>query len=198
LFAEIAGVPQIVQFSRESVYGITPDTGKMLWSYSGSANGTANIATPTIFGDHVLSSSGYGKGSGLVKITNLSTDSQKADEIYYQPKLSNHHGGLIKVGDHVYGFGGALVCMNFLTGEIVWQNRSVGKGSVISADGMLYLLGENSEVGLAEATPEEYRESGRFKIDNFSRPAWAHPVVANGKLFLRNMHRLTAYDVQAK
>ncbi len=197
MFAEIAGVPQIVQFANQSVFGVTLNGGKLLWSYDGSANGTANISTPTIFGDHVLSSSGYGKGAGLVKVTNVSTDEQKAEEIYYEKKLSNHHGGIIKVGDHVYGFGGALVCMNFLTGEIVWQERSVGKGSVIAADGMLYLLGENAEVGLAEATPEGYREHGRFKIDNFSKPAWAHPVVANGKLFLRNMHRLTAYDIKA-
>lgn len=197
LIAEIAGVPQIVQFARESVFGVTLADGKLLWSYGGSANGTANIATPTVFQDHVLSASSYGKGAGLVKVTAVSAGEQKADEVYFEKKLANHHGGIIKVGDYAYGFGGALVCMNFMTGEIVWQDRSVGKGSVVSADGLLFLLGENSDVGLAEATPEGYREHGRFKIDNFGRPAWAHPAVANGKLFLRNQHRLTAYNVKA-
>ena len=86
--------------------------------------------------------------------------------------------------------------MHFLTGEIAWQDRSVRKGSLIVADGMLYLLGERHEVALAEATHEEYRERGRFKIKNLGKPSWAHPVVARGRLYIRNQHSLTAYDVK--
>ena len=88
--------------------------------------------------------------------------------------------------------------MNYLTGEIAWQDRSVGKGSLVYADGMLYCLGERYDVALVEATPEEYREHGRFRIEGLGRPSWAHPVVANGKFYIRNLQRLTAYDVSAK
>ena len=108
---------------------------------------------------------------------------QKADEVYFEKKMANHHGGMVRVGDYLYGFGnGGLICMNFLTGEIAWTNRSVTKGSLVYADGMLYCLGEGHELALVEATPKEYRESGRFKIEHLGRPAWAHPVVAGGRL----------------
>lgn len=198
VFAEIAGVPQIVQFGRESVFGVALDGGRFLWSYSAPANGTANCATPIVFGDYVLSSSAYGTGTGTVKITNDSPTEQKAEEVYFQPRLANHHGGLVKIGEYVYGFGRGLTCMNFLTGKFAWQAGSVRKGSLVCADGMLYCLGEGHEMALVEATPDEYREHGRFRIENFGRPSWAHPVVANGRLYVRNQHRLTAYNVRAR
>jgi hypothetical protein len=88
--------------------------------------------------------------------------------------------------------------MNFKTGKIAWQARSVGKGALLVADGLLYLLSESHEVAIAEATPEEYRELGRFKINSHGRPSWAHPVVASGKLLLRDQEWLGAYDIQAK
>ena len=194
--AEIGGVKQIVQFASKDLFAVTLDGKKLLWNYSGANNGTANIATPLIFGDHVLASSGYGTGSGLVKVSAVTSESQKADEIYFTKKMANHHGGLVRVGDHFYGFGEGLMCLDFKSGEVVWKNRSVGKGSLVFADGMLYCIGEGYEVGLVEATPEEYRERGRFKIDAFGRPAWAHPVVANGRFFVRNMGRLSVYDVK--
>ena len=127
-----------------------------------------------------VGSSAYGVGGGLARITE---DSGKllATEVYFDKKMANHHVGIVKVGDHMYGFGsGGLICMNFLTGEIVWRNRSVGKGSLLVTDGMLYLLGERQEVALAHVSPKEYVETGRFKIPSRGRPSWAHPAVAGG------------------
>ncbi|MCA9116215.1 MAG: PQQ-binding-like beta-propeller repeat protein [Planctomycetaceae bacterium] len=198
VFAEIAGVPQVVQFARESVFGVSLDEGRLLWSYKGAANGTANCASPIVADNHVLASSGYGTGTGLVQVTAADAANQQAKEVYFEKKLANHHGGLVKVGDYVYGFSGGLICMNFLTGEIVWRSRSVSKGSLLAADGMLYCLGEGHEVALVEATPEEYREKGRFSIEKFGLPAWAHPAVANGRFYIRNQQRLTAYDVRPR
>lgn len=194
--AEIAGVKQIVQFASKDLFSVSLNGQKLLWTYGGANNGTANIATPLIFGDYVLASSGYGTGTGLVKVSTVTSETQKADEVYFTKKMANHHGGLVRVGDHFYGFGEGLMCLDFKSGEVVWKNRSVGKGSLVYADGMLYCLGEGYEVALVEATPDSYKESGRFKIDNLGRQAWAHPVVANGRFFLRNMGRLTAYDVK--
>ena len=196
--AEIGGQKQIVQFGRESVFGVTFDDGNFLWKYSEAANGTANCATPIIDGDYVLTSSAYGTGGGLVKISSEGK-AQKADEKWFDKAFANHHGGLVKIDDHVYGFGqGGLLCVNFLTGKIAWQDKSVSKGSLIYADGQLYCLGERHEVALVDANPEAYSEKGRFKIENLGRPSWAHPVVANGRFYIRNQNRLTAYDVKGK
>jgi len=194
--AEIAGVRQIVQFARESVFGISDDGSRLLWSYSAANNGTANCSTPIVDNDRVLASSAYGTGTGMVRISPGSDGGQQqAEEAYFQDKLQSHHGGLVKVGDHLYGFGRGLMCLDFDSGEIVWQDRSVNKGSLICADGMLYCLGERHEVALVEATPEEYRERGRFKIESHGRPSWAHPVVANGRLYIRDQESLTVYDI---
>ncbi|NNE93066.1 MAG: PQQ-binding-like beta-propeller repeat protein [Verrucomicrobiales bacterium] len=197
VFAEIAGKKQIVQFGNKSTFGVAQDTGELLWEYSNAANGTANCSTPIVDGDLVLASSAYGTGGGVAKISNEG-DGQKAEEVWFEKALQSHHGGLVKVGDHVYGFGsGGLICIDFKTGEIAWQDRSVGKGSVIYADGHLYCLGENHKVALVEATPTGYVEKGRFEIESRGRPSWAHPVIANGVLFIRDQHVLTAYDVKA-
>lgn len=195
--AEIAGVRQIVQFASKSLFGVRLDDGKLLWEYSKANNGTANVATPIVRGDYVYASSAYGTGGGLVKVSN-NDGAFKADEIYFDKALANHHGGLVLVGDYLYGFGTGLICQNFLTGENVWKARSVTKGSLTYADGLLFLIGESYDVALADADHAAYAENGRFKIDNLGRPAWAHPVVAGGKLYIRNMQRLTAYDVRAK
>ena len=191
---ELAGVPQLLQFASKDCFAVSTDGQKLLWTYSNANNGTANIATPIAYRDHVYATSAYGTGGGLVKITR-DGDKLKAEEVYFDKKLANHHGGVVLVDEHLYGFGSGLICQNFFKGDLAWQARSLTKGSLTYADGLLFLLGENHEVGLAEASPGEYRELGRFKIDNFGRPAWAHPVVAGGKLFIRNMHRLTAYSV---
>ena len=196
--AEIAGVRQVVQFASKSVFGVRLSDGEFLWSYSAANNGTANITTPIVAENHVFASSGYGTGGGLAQII-ASGDGLRAEEVYFEKKMANHHGGIVRVGDHMYGFGnGGLICMHYLTGEIAWTARSVSKGSLVYADGMLYCLGEGHQMALVEATPEEYRERGRFKIESFGRPSWAHPVVAGGRLYLRNQQRLTAYDVSAK
>jgi outer membrane protein assembly factor BamB len=195
--ADLAGERQFVIFARSNVFGVRASDGEKLWSYGRANNGTANCATPLVYKDHVFASSDYGTGGGLVRIS-AGSDAQRADEVYFEQKMRNHHGGIVRVGDYMYGYGSALMCMNFLTGEVAWSDRSVGKGSLTYADGMLYVLSEGNQVGLVEATPEEYREHGRFKIESQGRPSWAHPVVANGRFYIRNQQRLTAYDVKAK
>jgi Ca2+-binding EF-hand superfamily protein len=195
VLAELSGVRQIVQFGHRSVFGVAADSGKLLWTYGAANNGTANVCTPVPHQDHVFASSGYGTGGGLVKITS-GDDGQKAEEVYFERRMANHHGGIVRVGDTMYGFNDqALIAMDYLTGKVHWTDRSVGKGSLVYADGMLYCLGEQYRVGLVEATPEGYREHGRFQIDGLGRPSWAHPVVAGGRLYLRNQGRLAAYDV---
>jgi outer membrane protein assembly factor BamB len=113
--------------------------------------------------------------------------------------MANHHGGIVLVGDHLYGFGsGGLICMDLMTGDIAWRNRSVGKGSLCYADGLLYCFGEKNEMAIVEATPKEYIEHGRFETADSGKPTWAHPVVANGRMYLRDQDTLVVYDVSGK
>lgn len=196
--ATIGGVRQIVQFANKSVFGVSLADGKSLWSYTAPANGTANCCTPIVQDDFVFASSAYGVGGGLVHIVPAGSQ-LLADEVYFAKKVACHHGGMVQVGDYLYSAGGGpLLCLELKTGKIVWQARGVGKGSLCVADGMLYVLGENHEMALAEATPEGYREHGRFKLQGHDRPAWAHPVVTGGRLYIRDQQTLTAYDVQAR
>ena len=123
----------------------------------------------------------------------------RATEAYFTRNMKNHHGGVILVDGYLYGFSDSiLTALQFDTGRIAWRDRSVGKGSVTYADGNLYILSENNVVGLVEATPTAYREKGRFEIPDSGLPAWAHPVVSGGRLYIRNQSSLAAYDVRAK
>lgn len=204
---EAHGVRQIVTFTggirRDAdnparVISVEAATGDFLWSYSSSANRTANVATPLCANGYVFSSSGYGTGGGLTKITK-DGDTFEASEVYFERSMQNHHGGIVMVDGFMYGFGsGGLICMNFETGEIAWRDRSVRKGSLCYADGHLYCYGEKNQVALVEATPKEYVEKGRFNVERLDYPTWAHPVVANGKLYLRDMNNLTCYNVSAE
>jgi hypothetical protein len=91
-----------------------------------------------------------------------------------------------------------LTAMHFDTGKVAWENRSVGKGSLVFADERLYLYSERGVVGLAEASPQGYREHGRFQLETGNLPTWAHPVVSGGKLFLRDQDTIYAYDVRGR
>jgi outer membrane protein assembly factor BamB len=120
-------------------------------------------------------------------------------EVYFTRDMKNHHGGMVLVNGYLYGFDNTiLTCLDFATGKMMWQNRSVGKGSLTYADGNLYLLSEDNLVGLAEATHLGYREKGRFAIPDRGLNSWAHPVVSNGRLYIRNQMTLASYDIRAK
>jgi outer membrane protein assembly factor BamB len=191
-------VTQAIFFTSARALGVDVNSGRQLWSYRPVANGVANIATPVVRGNRVFLSSDYDTGSALLELTPSGND-VRAREVYFTREMKNHHATSVLVGDHLYGFDSAiLTALKFDTGEVAWQNRSVGKGSLIFADERLYLFSENGVVGLAEASPEAYREHGRFSIKTGRLPTWSHPVVAEGKLFLRDQDNLYAYDVKAR
>jgi len=198
MVVEAGGVRQYILLTGEAAVGVRADNGKELWRYRRVSNSTANVATPVVRGDQVFVSSDYGTGGGLLKLA-ANGDGVNADEVYFNRDMRNHYNTPVLIGDYLYGYSSRiLTCMNFATGEVAWQDRSVGKGQVIAADGLLYLLSEDGVVGLAEATPEGYRERSRFSIPSGEYPTWTLPVVANGRLYLREQDTLYAYDVSAK
>lgn len=194
---EVGGIRQAIFFTGSRAVGVDVRDGRALWSYNRVSNRTANIATPIVRGNRVFLSSDYGTGAALLELT-PSSGGLTAKEVYFTREMRNHHASSVLVGDYLYGFSSAiLTAMHFDTGNVAWRDRSVGKGSVIFADDRLYLLSEQGVVGLAEPTPDGYREHGRFEIQTGRLPTWAHPVVSGGRLFIRDQDTVYAYDVRA-
>jgi outer membrane protein assembly factor BamB len=200
IVVETDGVKQYVQFMAKGVVGVAAETGKFLWRYEKTAEGSpANIPTPVEDGGYVYTAAGR-SGGGLVR---LKYDGSQFDveEVYFTPSLPKAIGGTVKVGDYLYGTSRGLLCVTFTSGEVKWEDRSIGASSICFADGNLYLHGENGDVALVEATPEQYVEKGRFTPpnppDRGNSKAWAYPVVANGRLYIRELGSLWCYDVQA-
>ena len=192
---EIGGSTQVVFFTGSRGLGLDLRDGRLLWEYTRPSNDVANIATPIVRGNRIFISSDYGTGGGVVEIK----ADGKAQEVYFTKDMRNHHSSSVLVGDHLYGFSSSiLTAMRFDTGEIAWRDRSVGKGSLVYADGNLYCFSENGVVGLVEANPTAYREKGRFQIQQGSLPTWTHPVVAGGRLYLRDQDTIYAFDVKEK
>lgn len=195
---EIGGIRQAVFFTGQRAIGVDVNDGRLLWSYDKVANRTANIATPVVRGNRVFLSSDYGTGAALLEMAPRD-GGISAREVYFTRDMRNHHASSVLVGDHLYGFSGAiLTAMRFDDGQVAWRARDFPKGSLVFADDRLYLYSERGEVALAEASPSGYREHGRFQLQTGSLPTWSHPVVSGGKLFLRDQDVIYAYEVAAR
>jgi outer membrane protein assembly factor BamB len=204
-YASIIGVThnggrQLIQLTMQTLAGVDPKNGKVLWT-SEFPGKTAVIPTPVFKDGQVFVAAGYGVGCQSVKIG----AGNKVEKLYENTDMVNHHGGVVLVGDHLYGYSdkGGWTCMELKTGEVVWADKSAKKGAIHCADGMLYLLEEDSgTVILIEASPKGWNEKGRFVIEpqttqrNPKGKVWTHPVVANGKLYLRDQELLFCFDVK--
>jgi outer membrane protein assembly factor BamB len=201
LVIEAGGVRQYIQMVQKALVGVEAKTGKLLWRYNRTAKGSpAVIPTPVADGDFIYSG-GAMAGGGGVRLK-ASGGAFEAEQVYFSPKLPTSVGGAVKVGEYLYGTSAAgLLCLEFTTGTVKWDDRSIGAASLCCADGRLYLHGENGEVALVEATPEAYHEKGRFKPtdppDRGASKAWAYPVIADGRLYIRDIGTLWCYDVKA-
>jgi outer membrane protein assembly factor BamB len=196
--ADVQGVRTYMTFTATAGVGVRASDGKVMFRYPNAANNVANITTPIFSNNRVFFTSAYGTGGGLLDLT-VQNGEVKAKEAYFTREMKNHHGGVVLVDGYLYGYNDLiLTCLEFATGKMMWRDRSVGKGSVTFADGHLYVQGENNLFGLAEATPSGYREKGRFSIPDKGYPSWAHPVVSDGRLYVRNQDTLLVYDIKAK
>jgi outer membrane protein assembly factor BamB len=193
---DLGGAPKLVVFSGEGAMGLGMKNGELLWRYDKVSNRTANIATPIVQKDQIFLSSDYGTGCALLKLT-ASGGSEAASEVYFNREMRNHYTSSVLIGEHLYGFSSAiLTAMKWSTGEVAWKDRSVGKGHCIVADQRLYCTGENGAVALIEPNPSAYKEVSRFQITKGNLPMWAVPVVANGRLYVRDQDTLYSYNIR--
>ncbi|MBM4033677.1 MAG: polyvinylalcohol dehydrogenase [Planctomycetes bacterium] len=206
--SEGAGVRQYITLFGRGALSAKADDGKCLWQYPRIGNGTANIPSPVVDGDHVFVSTAYGTGAALLKLS-AADGGVKAEQVYFldAKTFQNHHGGMVKVGDHIYaGSGhnaGAPTCIEMKTGKVVWQESQPGGGSgaALFADGNLIIRYQGKEVCLIGASPDGYKLKGKFTPPNkpgMGGPAWPHPVIADGKLYLRHSNYIFCYDVKGQ
>jgi outer membrane protein assembly factor BamB len=198
--ATINGQLHYVQRNEKSIFGIAPADGTLLWRADFNGR-TAVIPTPIVRDNEVYVTAGYGAGCVKVRIE----PGNKVTTVYENKVIKNHHGGVVLIGDHVYGHADpGWVCQDWKTGESVWNDKKLGKGAVSAADGMLYCLDEKSgAVVLVEATPKGWTEKGRFtlspqtKIRSARGAIWTHPVISHGRLYLRDQDLIYCYEVKA-
>jgi outer membrane protein assembly factor BamB len=199
--AEINGTQQLIQLTEHHLSGVNKADGKLLWQTDFPGR-TAVIPSPVVRDNFIYVTAGYQAGSKEVRIG----PGNKVEEVFANKVMKNHHGGVVLIGDYLYGNADPTwVCQSFKTGEEVWSSRSLGKGAVTGAGERLYCLEERSgTVVLAEASTKEWKEHGRFKLEAQSQQRssqgaiWTHPVIANGRLYLRDQEFLSCYDISAK
>jgi len=203
--AEIDGIRQYIQLIGRGLVGVEAETGKFLWGYNGIANTTANISNPVVRGQYVFTTTNYNSGSALLRISRVG-ETFHVQELYALSgrEFENHHGGIVCIGNYVYGghgnSRGEPKCVDVTTGKILWKGKAPERGSaaVLYADGHLVFRYDRGMVALIEATPEKFRLKGTFQPLTGEGPAWAHPVILDGKLYLRHGDLLACYDVRGR
>jgi len=206
---QAAGIRQYVQLMGRGVIGIDSRDGRFLWAYNAIANQTANIPTPVVHDEFVFASNGYTAGSVLLKLVPDGNPQDarpgvKAEVVYSLngSQFQNHHGGVVRLGDFLYGGhgnnNGLPTCLDFKTGRVLWKRRGPGVGSaaVVYADGHLIFRYQNGVVALIEASDRGYNLQGTLEIPGAGGDSWAHPVVANGRLYLREQDKLWVYELR--
>ncbi len=206
VISEACGVKQYVTLTGGGLVGVRASDGKLLWRYARLGRNTANIPTPIARGDQVFAVAGYSKGAALLTLSK-NGDGISVKEEYFNEDMRTKHGGVVIVGAYVYGDSadqGQVVCLDWKTGTEKWRgraNQGRGSASVTCADGNLYVHYANGIVALVPATPDGFTEKGSFRLpntNNSTRTSWSHPVVIDGKLYVREKDVVWCYNVKGK
>jgi outer membrane protein assembly factor BamB len=206
IVVEGGGRRQYAQLLEKGIVGVDAKTGQFLWRYKEVAKGPAQYFTPIAHNEYVYGGA-LGVGGGLVRLK-LDQGGVAAEQVYFTRGLPNGIGGAVLVGEHLYGteVGQSLIASEFTTGKVKWAAKNFGWGSVASADGLLFLHTIAGEVALVEASPEAFREKGRFtppappqhkKDGPYPEGSFTYPVIANGRLYIRDLGTLWAFDIKA-
>jgi len=207
--AQVGNVRQYVTFLDKGLVAVDANTGALLWRDDRTAQGSAaNIPTPVVDSSGIVYHSTAQIGGAAVRVA-VNQGKVTTQPLYAEKRLPGANGGSVLLGGTMYGTNTAsLMAVDFATGAVKWQARGIGTASIAVADGLLFLHGENGDVAMVEPSPTAYREKGRFTPPNQPQrrgggaptgpsQAWAHPVVANGRLYIRDLNTMWAYDVRA-
>ena len=190
----------------ESFVGIDASNGSVLWrdeyeDYQDDPK-DINIISPLYYNDFVFITSGYDNASAMFELSN---DGSKIKRKWINKVLDVHIGGVVKVNNYIFGSNwqnntnGNWVCVDWNTGKVMYEEKWFTKGSIITADGMLYCYEEkNGNLALVKATPNKFEKISSFKIPFGSGPHWAHPSISDGKLYVRHGDVLMVYDIKGK
>ncbi|MEX0982633.1 MAG: PQQ-binding-like beta-propeller repeat protein [Bacteroidales bacterium] len=205
LLIEHKGVQLIIASTSRHLVGVDPATGEIFWKFDHitgftEKNRRNSTNTPVYHDGEFFFSSGY---DDLALMFTLSDDGRSVELKWTSDVLDNHHGGLVLVDGFLYGANwisngkGNWVCLHWDSGEVMYEEEWHNKGSIIYADGMLYVFDEKfGNVGLVEPNPEDFYVKGSFTVDDGRGPRWAHPSIFDGKLFLRHHDVLLVYDIR--
>lgn len=184
------GEPQLIQFTGDGLVALKPEDGRELWRFPWKTAYDLNVATPIYSEGQLFLSSNYGRGAAMLKLK-----PGGVDEVYRTANMQNHFSTSVLYQGHLYGFSNdRLRCVDWATGEVKWDQRGLGRGSLLLADGHLLALGDKGDLVLAEATPTAYVQKGQVKALP-AGPCWTGPVLANGRLYVRNETEIVAFDV---
>lgn len=201
------GKRMIVTISTQSIIAINPSDGKLLWKFNYEAQnaerrGRNHINTPVYRDGHLLAANGYGQVAVKIKIN---WNGGAPTLVWKNADLNPHVGGFVLAGSHIYSSThdtnsrGRWICVDWNTGKTLWIKEWYNKGSVIFADGMLYIYEEKSgHVGLVRPSQEKLDVVSKFQITKGSGPYWAHPVIDKGRLFIRHGEYLAVYSLKGK
>jgi outer membrane protein assembly factor BamB len=198
--ATFAEIDQYVVFTEKALLGIAAENGAVLWRYTDPSNGQVNCPTPLVVGQTVFAASGYGRGGACGWVQKDKEGAFSVKPLYFTNKMQNQYGGYVFVDGFLYGSSdpGVLVALNYKTGVVARADRT-GRFAIAYADGMLYLRGEDGRVDLYPASATQRTRAGTLEQpDRSETRAWTHPVIANGRLYLRDQHLLLSYDIRAK
>jgi len=196
MFIGTQQVPLVVQMTGHHTLGIHAETGEMLWAHPNTNQHQMHANTPVYSNGMILITSGYGRGSTMLRLTN---GGRGVEEVWFNQLLDNQQGGMVKVGDYVFGSGHASrrwFATNWYTGEIVWESTALAMGVTIANNDMLYIYTDRGDMVLARATPEKFDIVSRFPITLGTNQHWAHPIIHNGVLYVRRGDTLMAFNIR--
>jgi hypothetical protein len=196
--AEVAGTKQIIFFTGAGLVGVAPDTGAVYWRFPLHNSFKVNAATPVVVGDYVFASSAYEGGCVLLKIEATGGDSFRAKKVYRNKVLRSQISPLVYHEEHLFGIDGTehatMKCLKFATSEVCWKTPKFGRGSFLLAGDYLIVLSETGYLALVEANPAEFKVKAGFQA--LEGRCWTMPVLAGGRLYLRNQERILCMDLR--
>lgn len=195
LLAKVGSRNLLVTHTEKNIIGVDADNGTLLWSYPHVNRWGVHPNTPLLFNNQVFCFSGYGKGGVLLQ---LNADGSKATKIWEAADMDSRMGGAVVFGGKIYGSGDNnrdWQCIDWATGKVEYKNRETGNGVIIAADGKLIFYSQRGELVLAKPGTSSFQILSKTKVTHGSEQHWAHPVINEGKLYVRHGSALVSYHI---